>query len=285
MGTPGICIISPRGFMPYQKMLSMVKYANLQVVKFHIGNSFSTDPIDVEQMIQGGVKKIILRTDDGLLGYSYEKVRALIENPGGVGHFSYASLFKKYPHIEWWIEVGNEPNLAGINGWIARWWSLAVYKELALNYLGHIDIPWKTKYPNLNWVVNLATNYNDAEIMLRYLDNKGKDNVGDGSIIDYYDAISCHMYGDFQIMSMNYDWPKIYQMLLSNQYVKKIHVTEMGINDPHTPLLTKAARYHGFCLSAPPKVDFCMVWCLGQRTGFPTYEIADQQVLKTIQNG
>lgn len=285
MATPGICIISPREHMPYTEMLHVIQTSGIQAVKFHIGNAFSTDPIDVEQVIHAGVKTIILRTDDGMLGYSYETVRKLFENPGGISHFSYASLTQKYKDVNWWLEISNEPNLAGIGGWLARWWALAVVKELRLNYLGHIDRPWKEKYPNLQWSVCLPTNLQDAKDMLTYLDDHGKDDVGDGSIIDYYDAINCHLYGDFQVISQNYDWPAIYDLLLHNQYVHKIHITEMGINDKNTRMHTKCQRYHQFIMSADKKVDLAMVWCLGRGTKYPTYEISDPVLVRTLVTG
>lgn len=285
MATPGICIISPRGTMPYAEMLDVIRKSGVQAVKFHIGNSFSTDPIDVEQAIQAGVKTVILRTDDGLPGYSYETVRDLFENPGGISHFSYAYLTQKYKDVNWWLEIGNEPNLAGVDGWNARWWALAVIKELKLNYLGHIDQPWKDKYPNLQWSVCLPTNLQDAREMLTYLDNKGKDDVGDGSIIDYYDAINCHLYGDFDVISRNYDWPAIYDLVRKNTYVHKIHITEMGINDPTLPMNTKCLRYHQFISLADRKVDLAMIWCLGRNTGFPNYEISSPVYIRTIRTG
>lgn len=271
--------------MPYTEMLDVIRKSKVQAVKFHIGNAFSTDPIDVEQAIQAGVKTIILRTDDGLPGYYYETVRKLFENPGGIGHFSYAHLVRTYTNINWWLEIGNEPNLAGVGGWLARWWALAVVKELRLNYLGHIDQPWKDKYPNLQWSVCLPTNLQDAKDMLTYLDNQGKDDVGDGSIIDYYDAINCHLYGDFQVISRNYDWPAIYDLVLNNPFVHKIHITEIGINDPNTPINTKCLRYHQFISSTDKKVDLAMVWCLGRGTKYPTYEISNPVYIRTIQTG
>lgn len=66
---PGICIISPRGKMPYPAMLNAITTAGLKAVKFHIGQAFSTDPSDIQTAIALGVETIILRTDDGLPGY------------------------------------------------------------------------------------------------------------------------------------------------------------------------------------------------------------------------
>lgn len=268
--------------MPYEAMFSLIEAAHIPAVKFHIGNAFSTDPVDVEKAIKLGVSTIVLRTDDGMPGYQYETVQKLIESPGGIGHFSYASLFAKYPHVTWWIEIGNEPNLAGVDGWHARWWALAVYKELALNYLGHIDAPWREKYPNLKWSVCLPTDYSDAEIMLRWLDSHGSDFVGDGSIIDYYDALNCHLYGDYNLGDGHYEWSKILDMLVQNKYTKTIHITEIGINDPSTPMTVKTRRYHDWISHADKKIDLCLIWVLGQGTAFPHYEIHELAPLQNL---
>lgn len=282
---PGICIISPRGKMPYPAMLNAITTAGLKAVKFHIGQAFSTDPSDIQTAIALGVETIILRTDDGLPGYQYEVIRDLIEQPGGIAHYSYASLMLRYPKLNWWIEVGNEPNMAGMDGWHARWWALAAYKELALNYLGHIDRPWRDKYPMLKWSCCLPTKLGDAEDMLTWFDNHGSDDVGDGSIIDYYDALNCHLYGDYNLGDGGYDWARILHLVCDNPYTKQVMITELGINDPHTPMRTKASRYHAWLQQAHPKVTHGFVWVLGQQTGFPTYEMSDPSVVKTIVRG
>jgi hypothetical protein len=282
---PGVCIISPRGEMPYNDIMTLLAQSGLNTVKFHIAEAFSTDPIDVKYAIDRGFKNIILRTGDGLPGYYYETVRDLFENPGSIAHYSYADLVKKHPDLNWWIEIGNEPNLAGIDPWVARWWSLAIVKELRINYLGHINKSWGEKYPQLHWTVSLPTSLADTKTMLLWLDNHGKDDIGDGSIIDYYDAISCHLYGDFQVISRNYDWPAIYDLLLDNKYVKKIHITEMGINDKATPTYTKCQRYSQFIYRAPLKVDLCTVWHLGRDSRFRNYDISDIQSLHALAHG
>jgi hypothetical protein len=285
MAIPGVCVISPRGQMDYNDLYNMIEYANVKTVKFHMPAGFSTDPIDVENAIHLGVENIILRTDDGLAGYDYAKVRNDFERPGGISNYSYASLLDRYPHVNWWIEIGNEPNLHGINGWSARWWALALYKELALNHLGHIDQPWRSKYRNLHWTVSLPTKFSEAENMLVWQNNHGRDNLGDGSIIDYYDAISCHLYGDKNVLSFNYDWPAIYEMLLENKYVRRIHITEMGINDEFISMHTKCDMYNEFIKTAHKKVDLCTVWFLGIDPEFAHYQITNKNDLRMLIEG
>ena len=274
MARLGVCIISPiNQHMPYAETLALIRDAGVKVVKFHM--TFSTDAIHVEQAILHGVDTIILRTGDGLDGYDYRKVQTSFEEPGGIGHFSFASLLDKYPHVQFIIEVGNEPNLSTppINGWVARWWALALVKELRLNYLGHIDRPWKEKYPRLQWSVCLPTSMHDTTAMLTYLDNHGSDDVGDGSIIDYYDALNCHLYGDTEVISNNYDWPHILRTVQANQYVKKIHVTELGINAPNISTAAKCQKYRAWVNSNPAKVDLVTAWYLGRGQGYEHYQI------------
>jgi hypothetical protein len=276
MAAVGLNIISPRGDMPFAEMLSLYARGKFPLVKLHVDEAFSTDPSDVRALLQlGTIETVILRTADGLRGYDYKVIQATIEQPGGIAGYSYADLMHEFPQINWWIEIGNEPNLHGVAPWIARWWALAAYKELALNYLGHIDRPWREKYPMLKWMFSLPTDYEESLILMQWLDHDGQDDVGDGGALDYYDAVGAHLYGDYEVISRNYDWPKIYDYLLASPYVKEIFITEMGINDDKTPTRLKVRKYRDFANSAPDKVKGCAVWFLGRHKDFRNYELTE----------
>jgi hypothetical protein len=265
--------------MKKDEMLELVKRTKINTVKLHIGEAFSTDPIDVQDFIEAGVQCFVLRTDDGLKGMSYQEIQRLIELPGGIAGFSYASLFHKYPDLQWWLEIGNEPDMGiGYNDfsqspWVIRWWELAVIKELKLNFIGHIDEAWEKKYPMLKWAISLPVNRYNAQIVTQWMNYEGGDDISDGGVLDYYDAAALHLYGDTEVLSWNYDWPKIYNDMIQNQFCKKILITEMGINDPDMSKTEKARKYRKFMETAHPKVEVCTIWAMARHSSWPNYEV------------
>lgn len=257
----------------------------LPVAKFQIGDAFSTDPIDVQRAIQRGATFIILRTDDGLKGYSYQVVQRLIESPGGIAGYSYADLMLRNPRVQFVLEVSNEPDVAGIPPWVARWWALALYKELALNALGHIDQPWREKYPMLKWAVSLPATYANTQIMLQWRGGHEIDPLGAGGVRDYYDYLANHLYGHFDVMDGGGgDWTRIHAWLLNDPYTNAVIVSEVGINDPSTPDALKAQRYRDWANAQPPKVKAAAVFsfCIDS---YPSYTIGDTPDVVRILGG
>lgn len=280
----GPAIISPRGgtFLR-DDMVKLFQDTRQTLVKLHIDDAFSTDPEDLKMFIDAGAKSVILRTADGIKGYEYQEVQRLIESPGGISGYSYADLMHQYPSLDWWLEIGNEPNKTNDNAWSIRWWSLAVIKELKINFLGHIPQAWQEKYPMLQWCLSMPTTIADTEIVTQWKDYAGGNDVGDGGTLDYYDAMGIHLYGDFDVISRNYEWPTIYERLAHNPYCKKLLITEMGINSDTMTNETKAIKYNAFLNSCSTKVHGAAIWCMGKDTGYPTYEMSSYSAWKLIR--
>ncbi len=96
--------------------------------------------------------------------------------------------------VAFWIEVGNEPDLAGVNPLLARYALLGTIREVAPRY--------RASHPNLRWLASLPTRtgLRDSPLVdyrgLAYLDVLLAD-FGDGlgDVASQYDALGVHIYG------------------------------------------------------------------------------------------
>lgn len=96
--------------------------------------------------------------------------------------------------VDFWIEVGNEPDLAGVSPLAARYELLTTIRDVAPRY--------RATHPNLRWLASLPTRAGLAESPfdgyrgLAYLDLLLSD-IGDGlgDVGSRYDALGVHLYG------------------------------------------------------------------------------------------
>jgi len=96
--------------------------------------------------------------------------------------------------VAFWIEVGNEPDLAGVNPLIARYSLLATVRDLGPQY--------RASHPNLHWMASLPTanglrdsanpDYRGLAYLDLFLSDRGD---GLGSVAARYDALGAHLYG------------------------------------------------------------------------------------------
>lgn len=97
--------------------------------------------------------------------------------------------------VEFWIEVGNEPDLAGLNPRVARWLLLDTIRTVAPRY--------RESHPNLRWMASLPTKdglagsgfapYRGVAYLDLLLADEGD---GLGSVPGRYDALGVHLYGN-----------------------------------------------------------------------------------------
>lgn len=96
--------------------------------------------------------------------------------------------------VAFWIEVGNEPDLAGVSPLVARYSLLATIRDLGPQY--------RASHPNFRWMASLPTRNGLRESAvpeyrgLAYLDTLLSDQGdGLGSVGARYDALGVHIYG------------------------------------------------------------------------------------------
>jgi hypothetical protein len=195
----GINFIDPSNWQTYQ----IPAYSRLRptLAKFSMFyDGYPTTPVfgtaQLDDAIATGARTIILRTAEThtdpdeierqLNAPLPGDGRSLLDYIRDRGNDSSGSQF--------WIEVGNEPDLAGVNPLIARYRLLATIRDLGPQY--------RASYPNLHWMASLPTanglrdssnpDYRGLAYLDLFLSDRGD---GLGSIAARYDALGVHLYG------------------------------------------------------------------------------------------
>lgn len=269
--------------MQLDEVIRFYQRSQSTLIKIFLGPWGCVEPVAIDRLLsETPIRTIVLRTDDGPGGYDYHLVRHQVESPRAGGR-SWADAMRAHPEIDWWIEVGNEPNHwpSFDDPWPVRWWGLALYKELALNSVGHIDQAWRQKYPMLRWAFSMnvggagaydAVSY--ARVLTMWLQGQG---LGDGGVLDYYDAVGIHLYGPWSLRDWGMTHTHVESVILQNPYHDLILYSEVGIWEGNDA--AKVAAYREFLTSqAPQETAGIVVWLLGRGTSWPEFEVDDGNV-------
>ena len=191
------------------------------------------DPATLRRAVEAGAGPVVLRTGDGMDGVDWARIRRLVEEPRGSGD-SYAAVIRDHPATAFWLEIGNEPNYAFDDPWVARWWTIAAIRELADNAAGHLSAPWRVTYPNLRYAASMpvagAAGWTTADwtrIMLQWL--PGQD-LGSGGVLDWADGIALHLYGpDGDLRPPAQTHTVVERIALDSPWLKRVLYTEVGV--------------------------------------------------------
>lgn len=195
----GVNFIDPSNWQSYQ----LPAYSRLRpsLAKFSMFyDGYPTTPAfgtaQLDDVIAAGARTIILRTAEtrtapdeverqltAPLPGDGRSLLDYIRDRGGAGS-----------GITFWIEVGNEPDLAGVSPLVARYGLLATIRDLAPKY--------RAAYPQLHWMASLPTQnglrdsalpeYRGLAYLDLFLSDQGD---GLGSIAGRYEALGVHLYG------------------------------------------------------------------------------------------
>lgn len=230
----------------------------------------SYTPGDIAPRLGNPIWHVYLRTAGGADGYSWQWIVTHFEGNG------WGQMVRAHPEIEWTLVIGNEPTLdfTATDAWGQRWWMLAVYRELALNVYGHIDQAWRDKYPAMKWGVAVGISYDATQVHLQW-------EPGDGGIRDYYDVITCHLYGETSLTEYN-DMTSVYNQLMNDPYTKGVVVNEAGINSSGYSMDTKVQRYRSFVNNAPDKLKGFTPFVAGYSGSWPQYSMTTYNQGQTL---
>lgn len=153
-------------------------------------------PAEIDDAIARGARTVIFRTAETRIGP--EEVDQQLNTPlPGDSRSILGYIRERYEvgsRVEFWIEVGNEPDLAGISPLVARYALLATARDVAEKY--------RVSYPNLHWMASLPTRDGlRASALpdyrgLAYLDLLLSDqHDGLGDVASRYEALGVHLYG------------------------------------------------------------------------------------------
>ncbi len=195
----GINFIDPSNWQSYQ----LPAYTRLRptLAKFSMFyDGYPTTPVfgtaQLDDAIAAGARTIILRTAETRTAPD-EVTRQLDAPLPGDGRSLLGYIRDRGNDgsgVAFWIEVGNEPDLAGVSPLVARYGLLATIRDLGPRY--------RASHPNLHWMASLPTanglrgsaipEYRGLAYLDLFLSDQGD---GLGSIAARYDALGVHLYG------------------------------------------------------------------------------------------
>lgn len=242
----GINFISPMEWDTYQYPAFLCTKASIAKFNmFYDGNTqipvFGSQHLD--PVLDAGVSTIILRTAETNIDATAVQQQLTVPMQGW--YRSILDYVKIHPAVKFIIEVGNEPDQAGVDPWVQRWYLLQVANTLIPQY--------RTAYPNLTWIASLNTLQGGAG-------HSGADyfNIlmaadGDGSLAALYDGFGVHAYGFNTLYRDDGNNPWAVCDWVYGYCDKDIWVTEAGI-DASTPWSFKCGLYVDGLRQVTPRV-------------------------------
>ncbi|MFN8538426.1 MAG: hypothetical protein U0232_13240 [Thermomicrobiales bacterium] len=195
----GVNFISAHNWTGYQ----LPAYARLRpgLAKFTMFyDAYPTTPVfgaaEIDDAIALGARTIILRTAETRIAPDEVEAQLRAPLPGdGRSLLDYiGDQQERGTGVEFWIEVGNEPDLAGVSPLVARYALLATIRDVAPRY--------RAALPNLRWMASLPTreglpkstlpDYRGLAYLDLLLSDQGD---GLGAVAERYDALGVHLYG------------------------------------------------------------------------------------------
>ncbi|MGN6672570.1 MAG: hypothetical protein ACTHMA_04670 [Thermomicrobiales bacterium] len=195
----GVNFISPNDWETYQ----LPAYTDLRPSLAKFSMFYDGDPYRpmfpasaIDEVIARGARTIIFRTAETHIAPEDVERELHAPLPGDSRSLLdyIAGQRAQGSPVEFWIEVGNEPDLSGLAPLAARADLLHTIREVAPRY--------RANYPNLRWLASLPTRTglldspNPNDHGLAYLDQVLSD-TGDGlgDVASQYDALGVHIYG------------------------------------------------------------------------------------------
>ena len=181
----GINLIGSEHWESYQiPALRTMKPSCAKFNLYYNGNDtpfFGSSHLD--NVLDLGVQHVIFRTAETYIASPNVEKQLLTPLPGW--QRSTLDYITTHPDRTFWIEVGNEPDLAGVSPWIQRWNLLQVAKNL---------IPRYRHIPNLKWIASMSTDQGGAGHSGPDYFNVMMSDQGDGAIWKLYGALGVHAY-------------------------------------------------------------------------------------------
>lgn len=244
--------------------------------KFRVeSNIFGITADEVEAIVnECDLRLVVLH--GGTTAYDWRAFQSLWHSGG------WGNLVNRYPEIEWWLEIGNEPEFAGMeDGWVAREATLKTYKILALG-IGSGEAPWREQYPGLKWLAALPLTMERVGAFMAWVPDNRAGWINQGSIADWYDGIAPHIYGHYDVTDTHL-WV-VYNWVIRQPGVKSCVITEAGINgvppQEAMRILSRFARWTpcravmAFAYFAPP--------CDWGGDAADSYHLCDDRTLREI---
>lgn len=259
--------------------LPVFSTSQAQLAKFNlVFNSTFPNPgfsaSQIQDVIDRGAVTVILRLADSRIAdwEVDQQLNSYLRNSGQ----TVLDFIKAHPYTQFWIEVGNEPNIHHMNPFDVRYYLMTTMQNVAPKY--------RASHPNMRWMASLPTRHGySAWPGLNYLDVVLSDTGdGRGTLLTgpyQYDAFGIHIFG-FSTLQQGFpldtqngtactgdaDCPTVVLDRVLAQTNKTIFITEAGINadspwhyvDPNQP--GKATLHIRAMRRLPAQVRGYVVW-------------------------
>ena len=230
--------------------------AGLDLIKVQLPRWGTTDPRDVLEAIEDGVRVVILcssvvgdRLGDG---YDWRWITRRLMEPNGSGYSYYQVIEEaKRRGVTVCIEVGNEPDLEGVDPAQASRLTRDAVMQL------------RSRFPGVRWLASMPTKHQYYDVFLT------------DELLAVVDGVGTHIYVfrdlEQEVPGNLHEWSRIYRRLLGDQRVREIWITEIGVNDPSIAPEAKAAQCFRWLQRQPEKVRGA-AWFTAGRPGRWTRE-------------
>lgn len=223
---------------------AIVRAMRAEIARVRTPIGFGFRPERLTDLITDGVRTVLLCGEDG--DVTPERTwQDLVR---------WLPVIDAHPEVRWIIELGNEPDIAGVDIWRHRYDALQTLQRL----------PRMLGRPQLQWAISLPCNLAQTRDLLARDEH--------GCLLDHVDAICTHVYGWYDLGDGGGgDWLRILDLAVATGL--PVFISEAGIDDRGTPRPEKARRYLRWLETAPAGVAGVCFWGLGIWEDNPTYEL------------
>lgn len=243
----GAIIITPY-FGEWRDQRRVFHTARFTVAKVHIPAAFGTGPQHVRDLLRAGARTIVLRTDDDR------------NTASSVSHDLYsrgfAHLIEARPDIDWWIQVGNEPDAPGRDR-VTRHMYRRELIEVVDGLKRHAALE------NVRWIAGIPISRAFYSTLM-----------ADNAIVSRYHALGCNIYGYWNIGDTGSEAQRNYEDALRTGH--PVWITETGI-DGALASDDKARRivkfWQGISDDSKRQHQGMILFAIGEGTSWPTLEV------------
>ena len=261
----GVFFVSCSDVYMNRPLLTLARWlqrAGITSILLRIPAHASTDAAHARVLIQHGVQEIVLRTDDRDIDPA--TIRYELTRRHGSGD-TFERVVRDHPHVSWWLEIGNEPDIDFGPGYgpisPQQWRSMLVRAAEGTKDL--------VQALGLKTIAALPTVAAQTRLVLQ-----------DGAVARLYDAVAVHVYGH-QEMTDNLPHLENLSVVEANSAVKRIVLTEVGINGPDLPMVEKARRIRAWAEAYRGRAELALVFCTGT-VGWRNYLLDSEEAFLAL---
>jgi len=251
----GICFVSTRdaGLSPDGNSWPLIRQwyreAGLQLIKVQLPTWATTDPRDVLEAVEDGCRVVILCTSvkESRVGDGYDPnwIWNRLTAKAGSG-LTYLGVIQRAQQTgaTVLIEVGNEPDLEGVDPVVASRLTIE-----ATRYL-------RPRLPGVRFLASMPTQHRFYDAFLT------------NQLLAAVDGVATHVYVYkslfAEVDSDLHEWSRIWRRLMADSRVREVWVTEVGVNDTSVPYEAKAAECYQWLQGTPAKVKGAAWFTVGK---------------------